>query len=149
MASKKITPEVEKAILDAYMGVEDKTKRGKKHGPSRVFMWEDGTDIMMGNAAAFAEFLDISWATVHAVLRKHGHTLWNSPKVNRGEIVNEFIEPEPYAEIIGHTTQTLIPEVHTSRTAAEVLNDLVQAQNRVNELIQELLTVTNEEGWEV
>lgn len=117
----KYSTKTTQAIVEAYVGVEEKKGSRGKHR-HRVFMWEDGPNIMIGNAPAFANFLGISWSTVHAVLRQHGHTLWNSPKIGRGDIVNEFIAPEPEAEIIGHVPE--IPAAEIQRPVDVILKAL-------------------------
>jgi hypothetical protein len=130
-------PKLEQAVLDAYMGVDEKNQR------KRVFMWEDGPKVMMGNTVAFAQFLGASWATVHQILRENGHTLWNSPKIGRGEIVNEFVAPEAESEVVGYTEPkeppTVIGEIGLKyRTPHDVYVDLVAAQLRVTAFIVEL-----------
>lgn len=98
---ESIGPDIRQQIIDAYQGVEELDTGAAHPRKQRVFLWEDGPRIMMGNAPAFAEFLGVSWSTVHKVLRDAGHQLWNAPRVERGEIVNEFVDPLPFAEQIG------------------------------------------------
>jgi hypothetical protein len=129
---RHLTEEIRQQIIEAYQGREQIEGRAM----ARLFLWQEGDKVMLGNTYAFAKFIGFSWSTVHAVLREAGEQLWTSARVSRGDIVNEFQEPEAYAEVV-----RVIPPEENVRTRKQVIDEMALLQVRMNELMNELLAM--------
>lgn len=95
-------PEILDYIIDSYAGVE---------GRRRVFIWEDGDAIKMGNAEAFALHLadrfellpDTGRASqIHGLLRELGEKVNSYPEKRSKPTpgVGTFSQPEPEEWVI-------------------------------------------------
>lgn len=130
--SLKITAEMRQRIVAAYQGREPIDGRP----PQRMFLWEEGDRVMLGNTYAYAKFIGISWGAIHSVLRDEGYRILEyTPRQGHTDPVGETPEPEPYAEQVGTV------DVPVTRNRGEVIQAIAQLQVRMNELINELLAM--------
>lgn len=101
-----LRPDVISYIIDAYAGTDEVPDSKRKR---RVFIWEDGDEIKMGNCEAFAihleakfELIRVQPSDLHAMLRELGEVVQahkpHAPKTAR-EV--KYVPPEPDEWVIG------------------------------------------------
>lgn len=103
-------PEILSYVIDSYAGVEKTDSTGL---PRRVFIWEDGTEIKMGNTEAFmchlAERFELiktngSVPALHQLLRDLGEQIATHAAHTRsseGPRAGRFKPSEPDEWVIG------------------------------------------------
>lgn len=101
-------PDILSYIIDCYAGLEP-TEGG---GPSRrVFLWEDGSNVMMGNTEAFLQHLERQFELIphrggasmmHALLRELGEAAQqHKPHAPRGIADRPYKSPDAEEWIVG------------------------------------------------
>jgi hypothetical protein len=99
-------PDILAYIIEAYAGTDESPGKGPRR---RVFIWEDGSDIMMGNCEAFSihlqskfELLKVHPSDLHRLLRELGEKVQHhKPHAPRGEAKVEYRQPEPDEWVVG------------------------------------------------
>lgn len=104
-------PEILSYVIDSYAGTEKPEGQGASR---RVFIWEDGAEIKMGNTEAFmlhlcAKFDLIltasSGASLHELLRELGECVQShkehAPRSLTGPSAGKFRQPEPDEWVVG------------------------------------------------
>lgn len=102
-------PEILDYIIEAYAGTEplpDIANRSR-----RVFIWQEGEEILMGNTEAFLDHLRKKFnliltasatSTIHSLLRELGESVQShkqhGPKIGEG---GKFKQPEPESWVVG------------------------------------------------
>lgn len=103
-------PDVLSYVINSYAGLDAVEDSNVKR---RVFIWEEETEIMMGNCEAFCDHLEerfglisVSSSDVHALLRELGehaqfHKAHPSRKIGEGPSAGRFKLPEPDKWVVG------------------------------------------------
>jgi hypothetical protein len=106
-------PEILDYVIECYAGTE-KVEGGRAR---RVYLWEDGPDIKMGNTEAFAQhlckrfdLLRVHTSDLHNLLRQMGEVIQKHrphapPGASRG-----WVPPEPEEWVVGQTAKEAEPE---------------------------------------
>lgn len=104
-------PDVLAYVIDCYAGTDTIGDGRKKR---RVFLWEDGDMIKMGNTEAFALHLAARYdliintalpATLHALLRALGEDVQlHKPHAPRGIAKKAFKQPDAEEWVVGRVT---------------------------------------------
>lgn len=103
-------PEIVSYVCDHYAGTEGKGEVGKRQ--HRIFIWEAGPDLVMGNTVAFATHLRERFGLLaspvyiagmlHMLLRELGEEVkkgWNAQRT--GNHVGEYTPPTPEVVVVG------------------------------------------------
>lgn len=105
-------PEILDYVIESYAGQDDKPDgRGKR----RVFIWQAGEEIVMGNAEAFIVHLNEKFGMVlplsassalHELLRALGEQVKRNHETHdfNGRKVGQFKQPEPEEWVVGRVT---------------------------------------------
>jgi hypothetical protein len=99
-------PDIISYVIDCYAGTDVVEGNSVKR---RVYVWEDGDEIKMGNTEAFAEHLEkkyellrVSPSALHTMLRELGETVVlhkpHAPHIRRG---TGYKTPDPDEWVIG------------------------------------------------
>lgn len=106
-------PDVIEYVIECYVGTEK--QEGSK--PRRVFIWEDGNEIKMGNTTSFTAhccerfgLLRADPSEVHALLRALGETIAqhkpHGPRIGK----TGWKAPEPDEWVVGHINPVELPD---------------------------------------
>lgn len=102
-------PEILDYVIESYAGLDDKPEG---RGQRRVFIWERGNEIVMGNCEAFIEHLNEKFGLVlalsatsalHDLLRQLGEAAKRRHETHEfnGKKVGTFNQPEPDEWVVG------------------------------------------------
>lgn len=109
-------PEILNYIIDAYAGTEPCADSARSR---RVFIWQEGTEIKMGNTEAFLAHLQAKFgliltasatSTIHSLLRELGEVAQahkpHGPRIGAG---GKFKQPEPESWVVGIAPSPEVP----------------------------------------
>jgi hypothetical protein len=107
-------PDVLEFIVDSYVGLDASGNGGP---PRRVFIWEEGSEIVMGNCEAFSlhlrdkfGLLRVHPSDVHALLRALGEQIHQydrrAARNPSSPAAGRFKQPDPDKWVVGKKEDT-------------------------------------------